>query len=69
MSDNEPLIHEEQRMAKIHATVWENVHAVLTENASRRTDIDTQQFRTFAIIALVIGCEYRKVANRGIFND
>jgi hypothetical protein len=54
---------EDKRTASLHATVWERTFNIASENAGRRTDIDQTAMKTLAVFALMIGGEYRKIAN------
>lgn len=60
---------EQRENARISATVWENVFRVCQENADRRTDIDRNIMRTLGTFALIVGGEYRRLANAGKYED
>ena len=59
----------ERQTARLHATVWENVFNAASENAGRRTDIDQGVMRTLATFALIVGGEYRTIANGREIDD
>ena len=59
---------EDQRSdAKMHATVWQNVFNECQRNTN--PDIDRNVLRTLATFALIVGGEYRRIANSGKFDD
>lgn len=61
---------DEQRAdARLHATVWENVFHTAQENANRRTDLDRPTMTALATFALMVGGEYRRVANSGNYDE
>lgn len=60
---------DERQSARLHATVWERTFNVATENAGRRTDIDSGVMKTLGVFALILAGEYRKIANGSEIDD
>lgn len=63
------LTKEQKEIAKLHATAFEETFHTATENAGRRTDIDRELLYALGVFALMIGGEYRKIANKGETDD
>jgi chromosome segregation and condensation protein ScpB len=66
MSEDETfeLTEDERRMARIHATAYEDLFNQLI-NQQHRRDVDQTAMRTLATSALSLGGAYRKIANSG----
>lgn len=54
--------------ALLHATVWEAAFSTLKYNSENRQDVDQKALSSLATFALIVGCEYRRVANTGEIN-
>ncbi len=57
------LREQEIRIATIHATAWERAFNIAKENSERRNDVDKMALRTLSTFALILGGEYRRIAN------
>jgi hypothetical protein len=60
-----PATEAQKEQAVMQATVWDMVASICGENAERRTDINRDLMKTLATFALIVGGEYRRVANKG----